>query len=329
MVKQTLTPQSVAIPKTDEGWWSSLLREEARWGEENTSEEPVPPEVAFPEQEPDWAQVKRVFETDDVVEARVYACNQGGLLVENAILRGFVPVSHLQATTQALRDGSLPADWENNRVPHLVQALLEQHVGRTLRLKVIECDQERGRIVLSEHAALAAPGQRVRLLQTIQPGQRLQGRVTNITRFGAFVDLGGLEGLIHISELSWGRVQHPSHIVQVGQTVEVYVVRVERESRRVALSLKRLHPNPWESVTERYHVGQMVAAQITTVASFGAFARVEEGLDGLIHISEMPTNGNGNKPRPRDVVREGEMVNVRIVHIDPARQRLGLSLLLD
>ena len=328
MVSQALAPQSVATPQVDEGWWTSLLKEEARWGGADAAEEPFPAEDSPPPQEPDWERVTRIFETDDVVEASVYACNQGGLLVENDILRGFVPVSHLQATTHALREGKLPADWEKGDVPHLVQALLAKHIGRTLRLKVIECDQKRGRIVLSEHAARTAPGQRVRLLQTIQPGQRLRGTVTNVTRFGAFVDLGGLEGLIHISELSWGRVQHPSQIVGVGQEVEVYVVRVERESRRVALSLKRLHPNPWESAAERYRVGQVVAVEITTVASFGAFARVEKGLDGLIHVSEMPAN-NGNKPRPRDVVREGETVNARIVHIDASRQRMGLSLLMD
>ncbi len=328
-VKQAPAPQSVAAPQVEEEWWASLLAEEARWGDGGAPAEPPPAEILSLQQEPDWERVARIFKQDEVVEARVYGCNQGGLLVENEILRGFVPVSHLQATTQALQDGTLPADWENGRASRLVQPLLERHVGHTLRLKVIECDQKRGRIVLSEHAARAAPGQRVRLLQTIRPGQHLRGKVTNVTRFGAFVDLGGLEGLIHISELSWGRVQHPSHIVQVGQEVEVHVVRVERENRRVALSLKRLHPNPWESVAERYRVGQVVAARITTVVSFGAFARVEEGLDGLIHISEMPANGNDSKPRPRDVVREGEVVNVRIVHIDPVRQRLGLSLLVD
>ncbi len=325
---QTLASQSTAASPVDEEWWNSLLKEEARWGGEASPAEESTPAENFPTNgEPDWERVERVFETDDVVEATVYGYNQGGLLAGNEMLHGFIPVSHLLATAQALQEGRLPADWEKGRLPDLVQSLLQEHVGRTLRLKIIECDRKRGRIVLSEHAARTAPGERVRLLESIHPGQRVQGTVTNVTHFGAFVDLGGLEGLIHISELSWGRVQHPSQIVSIGQQVEVYIVRVERESRRVALSLKRLSPNPWESVSERYHLGQVVSVEITTVTSFGAFARVEEGLDGLIHISEMPHNGG--KPRPGDIVREGDILNVRIVHIDPARQRLGLSLLLE
>jgi small subunit ribosomal protein S1 len=147
--------------------------------------------------------------------------------------------------------------------------------------------------------------------------------VTNLCSFGAFVDLGGVEGLIHISELSWGRVAHPSDTLHVGQEIEVFVLNVDRKQRRIGLSLKRLQPDPWSSVEERFEEGQLVQGEITNVVSFGAFARIEEGLEGLIHVSEL---AEGDYLDPRNVVKEGETVTVRIVNIDSANHRLGLSL---
>jgi small subunit ribosomal protein S1 len=147
--------------------------------------------------------------------------------------------------------------------------------------------------------------------------------VTNLCSFGAFVDLGGLEGLVHVSELSWGRVEHPSKVLQPGQSVEVYVLNVDRERRRVGLSVKRLQPDPWQSVEEHYQVGQVVEGYITHVVDFGAFARVEKGLEGLIHVSELT---EGNCSHPRDVVQEGDVVAARILNIDSGRRRMGLSI---
>ena len=147
--------------------------------------------------------------------------------------------------------------------------------------------------------------------------------MTNLTTFGAFVDLGGVEGLIHISELSWDRVHHPSDVVHPGQQVETYVLGVNPEEGRIALSLKRLRPNPWSDVESRYYIGQLVDGEVTNVVSFGAFVRLEEGLEGLIHISEL---AEGSFLHPRNVVREGDMVRVRVLSIDGANQRLGLSL---
>ncbi len=327
MVKEILasrpTPDALDV---DEAWWASLLREEKRWFPQ---EAPTRTEVdeTPPEPEIDWEQVRQAYLVDDVVEAEAYGYNQGGILVRNRVLQGFVPLSHLVATTEAMMAGKLPADWEKSHAPEVMQSILEAYVGRTLRLKIIECKPGQGRIVLSERSAQCEPGRRTRLLNSIQPGQIVSGQVTNITRFGVFVDLGGLEGLIHISELSWGRVQHPADVVQVGEELTVHVLRVHRDSNRIALSLKRLRPNPWETVTQRYHIGQIISVQITCVVSFGAFARVEEGLDGLIHVSEMPHNGG--TPQPWKIVREGETAQVRIVHIDAERQRMGLSLNLD
>jgi small subunit ribosomal protein S1 len=147
--------------------------------------------------------------------------------------------------------------------------------------------------------------------------------VTNLCSFGVFVDLGGLEGLVHVSELSWGRVEHPGDVLEPGQPVEVYVLNVDRERKRVGLSVKRLQPDPWQSVEERYRVGQIVEGVVTHVVDFGAFARVEEGLEGLIHVSEL---AEGNFLHPRNVVQEGDIVAVRVLNIDGARRRMGLSM---
>jgi small subunit ribosomal protein S1 len=199
-------------------------------------------------------------------------------------------------------------------------------MGRDLKLKVIECVPEEGRMVFSERAARAEAGTRPALFSTIQVGQRIGGEVTNVTDFGVFVDLGGVEGLIHISELSWGRVAHPSQICEVGQHVEVLVMDVAPERCRIALSLKRLYPNPWETVQDRYPINSVVPAVITAIVAFGAFARLEEGLEGLIHTSEMPLPPDTEF---KDFVTPGQSVQVRILQVEPTRQRLGLSMRID
>jgi small subunit ribosomal protein S1 len=203
---------------------------------------------------------------------------------------------------------------------------LESYIGRKLRLKVIECAPEDGRVVFSERAALAEPGKRMDLFKTLEPGQKVKGSVTNITDFGVFIDLGGVEGLIHISELSWGRVSHPSQIVKLGQEVDAQVLDVSPERCRVALSLKRLLPNPWERASTDFAVGQIVPARITSIVSYGAFARLDAGIEGLIHASEMPLEEGKSV---RDVMRENQEIQVRILHVDAAHQRMGLSLNLE
>ena len=180
--------------------------------------------------------------------------------------------------------------------------------------------------MFSERAALAEPGKRMELFNNLEPGQNITGTVTNITDFGVFIDLGGVEGLIHISELSWGRVAHPSQIVKLGQDIEAQVLEISPERCRVALSLKRLLPNPWEKADSDFAVGQIVPAVVTSVVSYGAFARLEAGVEGLVHASEMPLDGGKNV---RDVISEGQEIRVRILHVDPEHQRMGLSLDLD
>jgi small subunit ribosomal protein S1 len=196
-------------------------------------------------------------------------------------------------------------------------------VGNNLSLKIIEMEKGRNRLILSERAAVSKEELVAQLLAELCEGDIRRGRVTNLCSFGAFVDLGGAEGLIHISEMSWGRVAHPSDVLRSGDDVEVYVINVNREEKKIGLSLKRLQPDPWTTVEERYQVGQLVEGTITNVVSFGAFARVEEGLEGLIHISEL---AEGNFLHPRNVVKEGDVVTARVLNIDSANHRLGLSL---
>ena len=200
---------------------------------------------------------------------------------------------------------------------------LAHWVGEELQLKVIELDRSRNRLVFSERATIWGPRDGERVLQEITPGQVWHGQVSNLCDFGVFVDLGGVDGLIHISELSWGRVNHPRELLSIGQEVDAYVLSVDRANRRIALSLKRLQENPWAIVQARYEVGQVITATVTNVVDFGAFAQIDEGLEGLIHISEMP---DAVATRPAAWLAVGDDVAVRIVRIDGVNHRLGLSM---
>jgi small subunit ribosomal protein S1 len=231
-------------------------------------------------------------------------------LVRAESLEGFVPVSHLDEVLAVEEDAR--------------EGKLEQYIGRELCLKVIECDQRRGRIVLSERAAQAEPGQRHKLLEILEVGKVVSGRVTNVTDFGIFVDLGGVEGLVHISELSWGRVVDPRQHAEINQMIQVLILQVNRDQCRVSLSVKRTIPNPWEDVTVRYAKGGVLQAKITEIVKFGAFARLEDGLEGLIHISEMDCSDN---LLPKDLFEKGQDVQVEIVLVDPERQRMSLRLI--
>jgi small subunit ribosomal protein S1 len=324
-----LTPISVETqrsdnappPPPDESYWAALLRE----GEISASGPQRPngsdwdsfdasmstTSVARPDQEnKDWDAVEKVFDGDQTIELAVVGYNRGGLLVEWGSLRGFVPASQL-------------VDFPSTVDPQNKRNELTMRIGQRLVLRVIELERVQNRLILSERAAQVQPGTRASVLESLRRGDICEGRVTNLCDFGAFVDLGGLEGLIHISELSWGRVGHPRDLLTRGDTIKVFVMEVNQDRGRVALSLKRLQPDPWETVEQRYHVGQMVEGVITNVVDFGAFACVEEGLEGLIHVSEL---AEGHFLHPRNVVQEGEHVRARILNIDGHARRLGLSL---
>jgi small subunit ribosomal protein S1 len=199
---------------------------------------------------------------------------------------------------------------------------LAARAGESLTVRVVEIDRERRRLILSERLA-RQNGQVDALFASLQPGQICQGRVTNLCPFGAFVDLGGYEGLIHISELSWGRVGSPEEVVRPGDDLRLLVMEVSPDERKVSLSLKRLRPDPWQGVEQRYYSGQVVEAVITNVVNFGAFARLEEGLEGLVHISEL---AEGSFMHPRNVVREGDRVRARVLQVDGLKRRIALTL---
>ena len=312
-----------AMPIIDEGWWQSVLAEERQHTPPRPSQGLVKPKTlphskaeAAPAAEapqPDWDTLKELYADDRIVTMKVTGHNRGGLLVENEGLSGFIPFSHL--IELAGREHETDRDMS-----------LETYVGKILNVKVIECVPEDGRVVFSERAALAEPGKRAELFHNLQQGSHVKGVVTNITDFGVFVDLGGVEGLIHISELSWGRVSHPNQIVRLGEETQVQVLDISPERCRVALSLKRLTPNPWERATTEFPVGTIHNAVITSVMSYGAFARIEAGVEGLIHGSEMALAPNQT---PRDILSEGQSLQVRILHLDASHQRMGLSLLLS
>jgi small subunit ribosomal protein S1 len=259
-----------------------------------------------------WRDLQTKKDAEEVVTGEVVDHNKGGLIVSVDGVRGFVPLSQIVE----LRRGGTEEE---------VEEKLRSMRGQTLYLKVIEMNRRRNRLILSERAAAQErrAQQKDRLLSELQAGEVRHGRVSSLTDFGAFVDLGGADGLIHLSELSWGQVQHPSQVLRVGQEVDVRVVTVDRESKKIGLSLKQVEENPWTRIEQKYHVGDTVPAKITKLAQFGAFAELEPGVEGLVHISEL---SDERITHPKQVVREGEDVSLRIIKIDPQRHRLGLSL---
>jgi small subunit ribosomal protein S1 len=305
-------------PPVDEAWWSALLAEEERYAAADpvqAAAKAPPSSKAAPAPEKqeavNWNQAENLYLQDETICLPVTGYNRGGLLVEGEGICGFVPISHLTDVDPDLPDAQR-------------DAVLSTYEGTTLCLKIIECCPERGRVVLSQRAAQAGAGKRNVLFGSLKPGDRVRGVVTNVTDFGVFIDLGGIEGLVHVSELSWGRVRHPGDIVQVGRQLETVIINLDRQRGRVALSLKRLCPNPWEGAEKNYVPGQLCEATITSIVAFGAFARLEEGLDGLIHASALSENGDACDPR--QVLAEGQQVRVRVLHVDARKQRLGLSL---
>ncbi|MCH7653116.1 MAG: S1 RNA-binding domain-containing protein, partial [Chloroflexi bacterium] len=203
--------------------------------------------------------------------------------------------------------------------------LAEQSIGKELQLKILEVNRSRNRAIFSERQAVQEwrDAQKARLVEELTEGETRRGKVTGISNFGAFVDLGGADGLVHISELSWAPVDKPEDIVKIGQELDVFVLRVDTENKKIALSLRRLQPEPWDTIHERYSVGDLVDARVTKLTNFGAFARVEGNIEGLIHISELTSRVINH---PREVVQEGEEVKLKIIRIEPERRRLGLSL---
>ena len=262
-----------------------------------------------------WRDIEDLYHQGVIIEAPVVDYNKGGLIVDVKGIRGFVPVSQVLDLRNVSRQ-----EGENEEVTQTLAGMN----ARKLLLKIIEINRSRNRLILSERAAVQErrSQRKDELLDQLEPGQIRRGVVSNLTSFGAFVDLGGADGLAHVSELSYNRVNHPSEILSVGQEVDVAVLSVDRETKKIALSLKRALPDPWTTVEQKYRVGEVVDAVITKLAKFGAFAKVEEGIEGLIHLSELTDLPVQDASQ---VVQEGQHVQVKIIHINSQRRRLGLS----
>ena len=296
-----------------------------------------------------WRVLEKVLEAGTTVEGEILGFNRGGAIVEVEGVQGFVPMSQLVSVSRAhFRDtqeprrptdgaeatesdqaGEAVGESEGAGEPEAPQRdPRADDIGKVLQLKVLEVNRARNRAIFSERQAVQErrDEQKARLIEELTEGEVRRGKVTGISSFGAFVDLGGADGLIHISELSWNSVSSPEEVVQVGDELDVFVLRVDAANRKIALSLRRLQPEPWESINERYQVGDSVDATVTKLTNFGAFARVEGeqwSVEGLIHISELTSNVISH---PREVLQEGDAVKLKILRIEPERRRLGLSL---
>ncbi len=267
--------------------------------------------------EADWQHAEEMMESQAIIEGEATAHNRGGVIIKLGQVRGFVPASQLAAENHPLPPGG-NNDNEESRWMHLI--------GKTLMLKVIDLDRQRNRLILSERLAMREwrRKQKEELLANLKEGDVYEGVISSIADFGAFVNLGGADGLIHLSELSWNRIRHPSEVVKVGDEVKVQILTVDNERNRIGLSLRRLQQQPWDVIHDTYEVGQIVTGKITKLVNFGAFARLDEsGIEGLIHISELSDN---RVTHPKDIVSEGEEHELRIIRIDTEKRRMGLSL---
>ncbi len=259
-----------------------------------------------------WLTLQERFDNSETFEAEVSGYNKGGLLVNVEGVNAFVPLSQVVG----VRPDRNREDGESS---------LGEVVGKSLRLKVIEINRRRNRVILSERAALQEyrMQQKERLIQELHEGEIRKGRISSVRNFGVFVDLGGADGLAHLSELSWDRDKSPTELFKVGDEVDVYITKIDAENKKIALSLRRANPEKWEAVVNKYQEGQVVTGLVTKLVTFGAFARIEGPVEGLIHVSELVDRRIGH---PRDVVREGDLLPLKIVRIERDRHRLGLSL---
>jgi small subunit ribosomal protein S1 len=263
-------------------------------------------------QQRDWLTAQQLLESGEITTHKVLNYNKGGLTVEFNHLRGFVPASHI-------------IDLPRNLTEDQRREEFEVRINQEMRLKVIEVDPKRRRLVMSQMLAEREYRNAMKedLFKKIAVGDVVHGVVRSMRPFGAFVDIGGVDGLLHVSEIGFGAINHPREALNVGQEVDVQVIRIDPDNQRVALSRKRLLSNPWEGIEDRYQVGAVVPATITRIAEFGAFAQLEAGVEGLIHISEMADIAVAE---PLKTVRPGDKVNVKVLRVDAKRQRIGLSI---
>ena len=265
-----------------------------------------------------WRAMQEQFEAGLIIEAPVIDHNKGGLIVDCGI-RGFVPISQIV---------DFPRRPQNDQPRDAAQEIAEKlmpFVGRKLRLKILEVNRKANRLILSEKVALYEERREKRdeLFSSLQVGQKVTGTVRSIAPFGVFIDLGGIDGLVHKSELSWNKVNNPEAGYRVGEEVEAEVIDINHERGRISLSIRRLQPDPWHSTVADFNVGDIIDGTVTKLVNFGAFVRVRDGLEGLIHISEL---SHQRVAHPGDVVHEGQQLKLKIISLDSERHRLGLSL---
>ncbi len=260
-----------------------------------------------------WENVERMLSEEEVIESNVTGFNKGGLIVAVGGLRGFVPASQISMARRAASVGDTPEQrWS-------------KMVGDPISVRIVEVDRERRRLILSERAANTESRQSIkeRVISELEVGRTYTGRVTSLADFGAFVNVNGADGLVHLSEISWEHVQHPSEVLEVGQEIKVKVINIDREKRRIGLSLRQLQEDPWQSKVDKFTVGELVEGVITRLTKFGAFARLEGDLEGLIHISEISDH---RIEHPKEVLHDGDIKTLRIIRIDTDQHRIGLSL---
>ena len=250
-----------------------------------------------------WRRIESAADSGEPVSGTVIEVVKGGLIIDLGV-RGFLPASLVDI----------------RRVPNL-----DEYLGQTIECKVIELNRSRNNVVLSRRAVLEEQRKedRERILDRLQPGQVVEGTISNIVDFGAFVDLDGIDGLIHISELSWSHVNHPSEILNIGDPVTVKVLDIDRDRQRISLGLKQTQEDPWQRVIDTYNVGDELEGNVTKVVTFGAFVEILDGVEGLVHISELAQHHVEN---PREIIQPGDQVRVKILEIDSERRRLSLSI---
>lgn len=264
-------------------------------------------------EEMSWKEADELLASKATCHSKIVGYNKGGLIVPVGGLRGFVPASQVSLIRRSSATGDTPEQrWG-------------KMIGEEIDVCVIEVDRERRRLILSERAASSETRETIkeRVIEDLTEGEERVGRVTSLADFGAFVNISGADGLVHLSEISWERIQHPSEVLKVGQEVKVKVISIDREKKRIGLSIRQLQADPWVKKVERYQVGQLVEGTITRLTKFGAFARIEEDIEGLIHISEISEK---RIEHPKEVLKEGDTVTLRVIKVDPDNHRIGLSL---
>ena len=260
-----------------------------------------------------WESIEEMQENNDIIESKIIGYNKGGLIADIKGLRGFVPASQISMMRRSQTTGDTPEQrWG-------------KMIGEPISVRIIEVDRSRRRLIISERAASSESRQSIkeRVIDELNEGEVHTGRVTSLADFGAFVNINGADGLVHLSELSWDRIQHPNELLEVGQEVQVKVINIDRDKKRIGLSLRALSDDPWKERVEKFSVGQLIEGVITRLTKFGAFARLEGDIEGLIHISEISEN---RIEHPKEVLKEGEVVALRVIRIDPEQHRIGLSL---